>query len=60
MKSVTPNHSSTNPKRLFTTFGRFNRVSPHFNEFDIEKYPKFFDPQRMQAVTLKDALVDPH
>jgi len=46
--------------RNLTTFGRFNKVSKTIRKFDLSPLEKVFNPQRMQAVSVQDALLDPH
>jgi len=57
MSRILPNQ---NKKRIFTTYGRLNEVTEDYTAFDITKYPNYYVPARMQSMTLRDALVDPH
>ena len=43
-----------------TTYGRFNKISANLKRFDLSPFEKVFNPDRMQAVTVRDALTDPH
>lgn len=53
------NIEQTDEKNL-TTYGRFNRISNNLKRFDLTPFDKVFNPDRMQAVTVRDALTDPH
>ena len=35
-------------------------MTEDYTDFDISKYPNYYVPTRMQSMTLRDALVDPH
>jgi hypothetical protein len=43
-----------------TVFGRHNRFVPVYTQFDATQYKNAFSPERMQGVTAKDAIIDPH
>lgn len=43
-----------------TTYGRFNKVSNNYTSFDASPFKKILNPDRMQAVTSQDALLDPY
>jgi hypothetical protein len=43
-----------------TTYGRFNKISKNLRRYDPSPLDKVFNPDRMQAVTVQDALLDPH
>ncbi len=49
--------SNVDDKNIMT-YGRFNRTVTKYNKFDIKPYPKAISPNRIQAVNVKDALVD--
>ena len=35
-------------------------MAEDYTDFEIAKYPNYYVPTRMQSMTLRDALVDPH
>jgi len=43
-----------------TTYGRFNKISKNLRHYDVMPLEKVFNPDRMQAVAVRDALLDPH
>ena len=52
--------NNTEAFKTHTVYGRFNKIVEPLTEIDISKYENAFNPSRYQAVTVRDALINPH
>jgi hypothetical protein len=43
-----------------TVYHRSNKKVPTYTHFDVSPFKKVFSPDRLQAVAVKDAIIDPH
>jgi hypothetical protein len=41
-------------------FGRPNKIVPNYTKFDISPFKKVFDQDRMHAVGVPDAIINPY
>ena len=62
-KPADPKHEVYNlpdQHKHLTVFGRQNKKVEPYQEFQPNGYSKVFNADRMQGMTAKDAMVDPH